>query len=268
MIRASFAALLCVLGTAARSAWAEDRLPPQIVHEPCGFYKRGQPFEIQARFLDESKLFDPKVIYRGRNETFWKNSPFIKQSTSEDFSATVKAKDLTGTLEYFIEVFDEWGNGPARYGSPEAPVLVEPSRDPPACRQIPVIENQVQITSASTSAASAAPNTAPGSNAAAAGGTPAKTDTIHAIAPKQAAATPLTAPVPPPPQGTCSRANRPIFCSPWFWGVVGVVVAAGAGTGIYFAVAGGSGNKTIDSVTLNVKGPSPVTSLQAQGAHR
>lgn len=197
------------------------------------------------------------------------NTPFVKQATSEDFSATIKAKDLTGTLEYFIEVFDEWGNGPARYGSPEAPVLVEPSRDPPACRQIPVIENQVETTSASTSAASSAPSTTPastGTSGTAGNGTPVKTDTIHAIAPKQA--TPLTAPVPPPPQGTCSRANRPIFCSPYFWGVVGVVVAAGATTGIYFAVAGSGTKPAVDFVTLKVTGPSPVTSLQAQGAHR
>jgi hypothetical protein len=241
-------AVLAIFGAVASSARAEDRLPPQIVHEPCEFYKKGQAFEIQARFLDESKLFDPKVIYRGRNETFWKNVPFVKQATSEDFSATIKARDLTGTLEYFIEVFDEWGNGPARYGGPEAPVLVQPSRDPPTCRQIPVIESKVETTPASTVAGAAA-TAAPGSTPL----SPGKSETLPVAAPTPAG--PLAAPAPAAAQSTCGRRDRPFFCEAWFWGVTGGVVVAAA-VGVYFLTRTSSPG-TNEFVTLRVTGPGP-----------
>ena len=87
-------------------------------------FEKGQSFDVLARFEDESQLFDPKVIYRTRSDSHWKHAAFTKSAGTEDFRANIKARELRGPLEYFIEVFDEYGNGPARMGSPDAPILV------------------------------------------------------------------------------------------------------------------------------------------------
>jgi len=159
----ALAVLVSVIGSAGRVARAEDRLPPLIVHEPCEVYARGRAFVIQARFLDDSKLFDPSVIYRNGNRALWKSVPFAAHGSQGDFSATIEASALSGSLEYFIQVFDELGNGPARYGSVDAPVVVRPSRDPPPCRQVPLLEAKTTVPVA-TSAEAAGPATPPGAS--------------------------------------------------------------------------------------------------------
>ena len=119
------------------AAWAEDLIPPQIVHEPCEEYQVGEPFGIWARFYDDSPIFDPKVVYHPIGVDEWQSAPFVKQMGSEDFLAEIPVTALRGGMEYFIEVFDENGNGPARYGGPDVPIRVFPSANAPRCRQIP-----------------------------------------------------------------------------------------------------------------------------------
>lgn len=120
-----------------RAAAADDLLPPAIIHEPCEFYQKKKKVEIIARFRDESAIFDPKVIFRSRSRR-WTSVPFKKVRGSDDiYKTTIKSRQLKGLLEYFIEVFDENGNGPARYGSQEAPVRIEPSKKKVRCIQVP-----------------------------------------------------------------------------------------------------------------------------------
>ncbi len=133
-----------LVGTPEAAAQEDDLLPPGIVHEPCEFYKKRRNFEIIARFYDDSPIFDPKVIYRTRSRR-WKSASFKKMPGGKDFKATLKKRKLKGVLEYFIEVFDENGNGPARYGSPEAPVRVRPSRKLVECIQVPEEEEEAMV---------------------------------------------------------------------------------------------------------------------------
>jgi hypothetical protein len=139
-------------------ARAEDLLPPQIIHEPCDYYQKGQPFTVRAQFFDDSALFDPKVVYRNAKGGDWRTVAFRK-GDDIDFVAVIKVKDLRGPLEYFIETFDENGNGPARYGTPEAPVRVLPSDDAPDCQQTG--EPQMQMRTFETEPNTPVPPTKP-----------------------------------------------------------------------------------------------------------
>ncbi|MFC1610677.1 hypothetical protein ACFL6C_06955 [Myxococcota bacterium] len=217
---------IAIVSSPPAPARAMDTLMPRIVHEACGEFAKSQPFEIRARFEDESQLFDPKVIYRTRTDSHWKHAPFIKDARTENFVATIRAKELRGPVEYFIEVFDEYGNGPARMGSPEAPIRVLPARNPEPCQQLPT--NTVVTTTSGSSPANGMGITTPG---------------------------------PPPLQGTCDREDRPLYCEPWLWGTLGVVVAAGAGAAVYFFVLRDpdNGNDQVDSVKLIITGPDPTT---------
>jgi len=217
--------LVCtLLATIGQPALAMDTLMPRIVHEACTEFEKGKLFDVLARFEDESQLFDPKVIYRTRSDSHWKHAAFTKDADTENFRATIKSRELRGPLEYFIEVFDEYGNGPARMGSPDAPIRVVPARAPDECQQIPVAAAVVTTTEGSKNPKNGIDNKGP-----------------------------------PPPKDTCDLEDRPLYCEAWLWATVGTVAAAGAATGIYFLVANGGDDPPppIDSVTLIVTGANP-----------
>jgi hypothetical protein len=241
--------LALVLGVRLAAA-AEDVLPPSIVHEACEQYKKGQSFEIRARFLDDSAIFDPKVIYRSGSE-FWKNAPFVREVGTEDFKALIRVKDLKGPLEYFIEVFDENGNGPARYGSPDAPVKVMPAIEPAECQQIGKVERTAAVRPSSSGAGGAATI---GAEPATAGA--GSTGTTAGAAGSQQTAL-IRQPPPPPPQGTCDRADRPIYCSPWLWGAAGAVVLGGGGVVAYVLLR--KKDTATGPVRLRISAPDPTT---------
>jgi hypothetical protein len=197
---------------------------PRIVHEACTEFEKGKPFAVLARFEDESQLFDPKVIFRTRSNSHWKHAAFTKDAGTESFRAVIERQELRGPLEYFIEVFDEYGNGPARMGSPDAPIRVVPARAPGECQQIPIAAAAVTTTAGSKKDPNGIDNQGP-----------------------------------PPPKEACDREDRPLYCEAWLWATVGAVAAAGIATGVYFGVAAGNDDPPppIDSVTLTVTGPNP-----------
>lgn len=229
-----------VVAMAARARAAEDTSPPSIVHEPCEQYRKGGSFEVRARFVDDSPIFEPKVIYRSGGGA-WKNARFEREP-GRDFRAVIRAGDLKGALEYFLEAFDENGNGPARYGSPEAPVKVTPAVEPAECQQIIDVARPV---SQPASSRPPAPAVAPAA-AGVASGPPTAT--------APAAVDLRTAP--PPPQRTCERADRPLYCSPWLWTAAGAVLVGG-GVGGYLLLAGNDGATAPTQVTLRVSAPNP-----------
>jgi hypothetical protein len=233
-----------LLWVAARPAYAADTAMPRIVHEACSEYEKGRPFNIVARFEDESKLFDPKVMYRTRFGSRWKSVPLEKVPASESFQATIEANDLRGPLEYFIEVFDEYGNGPARMGSPETPIRVVAARRPERCEQIPV-STAPPVTTAGSAPTPESPLT------------PTSSETARPTGSMSA----TTGVAPPPRQGTCDGEERPLYCEAWLWGTVGAVALAGAGAAVYFLVFAGQeeSQSPSDSVTLIIDGPDPTT---------
>jgi hypothetical protein len=115
------AASLALFSTAPAGAEQADGAPPVVAFTPCETFQKDRPFSVAARFADQSELFEPKLIYRLAGGKTWKHVTFARDG--ELWHATVPKSELTGALEYFVEVFDENGNGPSRAGSPEQPLF-------------------------------------------------------------------------------------------------------------------------------------------------
>ncbi len=235
---------LLVTLAGADAAAEEDVLPPQIVHEPCTTYEQGRVFVVEALFYDDSALFGPKLVYRTKKFKRWRGIPFEKSGDGETFAATIKARGLKGTLEYFIEIYDENGNGPTRYGSKEMPVRIFPADGPSECDQ---------TGQASGAAGSSDGTAAQGDDAGQPGRKAGRTSKSgHADTSTDVTAGPGDEPPSPdsaanwasrPPSAApsgCSVADPPAYCSPLLWILVGAgVVVATSGSVLAWCFAGG-----------------------------
>jgi hypothetical protein len=129
ILGATLAALL-----AAGAARAADTAAPVITHTPVTHAKPG-PLKISAKVEDESRIF-PQVFFRhATTGPFEPPLDLKKAKSSKDetrdskshYEVLIPAK--AGALDYYIECYDEYGNGPARAGTPEAPNHVDVSDD-------------------------------------------------------------------------------------------------------------------------------------------
>lgn len=140
---------LCLLMgaiVAAQPAWADDE-PPVIEHTPITSATTGEQVTITARITDESEIFPPAVTYRpvGSRSTKAVNMTARKSAgKAEYFDAKL---NIDSSVEYWIEVYDEFGNGPAVSGSSSRPHLIEATSPPvverPAPRPAPKPVNTV-----------------------------------------------------------------------------------------------------------------------------
>ena len=206
------------------AALAEDTTAPRIVHEACEAYEIDKPVEIRAKLYDESPIFDPKVIWRMAAGGDWKYVEFKKDGTTEVFVAKFKA-DYRAAIEYFIEVFDENGNGPARLGTPDAPVKLIASKRSVSCIQIPAASLGIIKTQAGSAVVDPL------------GGATGEVD-----------------------DGWCLGDDAPFYCSPWFLGTSIALVAAGAGVGGYYLFRDPGTVQPHAQVTVSIMGPSPIKS--------
>ena len=121
--RIALAALFALSGTAAR---ADDTAAPLIEHTPVRYTERGAKFvQVFAKITDESKIF-PQVFFRYGPGEYQKPVDMkpVKGQRSI-FGANVPIKgDL---CEYYIEAYDELGNGPGRSADPDKPWRVDTS---------------------------------------------------------------------------------------------------------------------------------------------
>ena len=232
--------MLLILGSA--SALAADTAPPQIVHEPCESFQKGVTYEVVARFYDESPIFDPKVVFR-RGKRKWQNRPFKRQGDNDNFVALIPARFLKkGNIEYFIEAFDENGNGPARYGATDAPVLLEISSEASTCQQVPD-STPVNFYTGDGSQLPDAPNVEHDV-------APVPVVAAAVPAPVSDAQKALTTPVVAEGAGECELSDAPFYCSPWFWAAT-TALAAGGGLATYFLTTGG-GDAVDTGATINL----------------
>jgi hypothetical protein len=116
------AAAVLVFCAAAR---ADDSAPPIISHAPVTRGDRGKQTAVFAKITDESKIF-PQVFFR-----FGPASPYEKpidmkqvKGQKNQWGANLPAPP-GNVLEYYIEAYDEFGNGPARAGDPDRPFRIE-----------------------------------------------------------------------------------------------------------------------------------------------
>lgn len=125
------ALLMTGLPTGTANALARDKRAPTIIHVKVLQTPLNESVKIRARFEDKSDIFAPSVYYRQHGRADYVS---VEMKRVEDgWEAEIPAKVVTRALEYFIEVFDSEGNGPAREGAPEAPIPIavyEPKEQP------------------------------------------------------------------------------------------------------------------------------------------
>lgn len=116
-------ALLLVVAWGPAMAAQRDRKPPKITHTPVTQAVEGRALEIRAQIADPSGVFEPTLFYRSAGSREYLRATLVQ--TSGDYVATIPAAAVVGEIEYFVEAFDEQGNGPARAGSPAKPLVVK-----------------------------------------------------------------------------------------------------------------------------------------------
>lgn len=118
---AAAAAALLLFATASR---AEDTAAPVVVHTPIKSTAAGAKFvEVFAKVTDESKFF-PQVFFRYGPGDYKKPLDMKKvQGQPNVFGAAIPVSG--SVVEYYVEAYDEYGNGPGRSADPEHPWRVD-----------------------------------------------------------------------------------------------------------------------------------------------
>jgi hypothetical protein len=144
------AAILPVL-LAGATAWAQD-VAPRVDHTPTASAARGTSVEIRALITSPAgyTIFEPAVFVRLSGlprftRLEMKPDPQIKGL----YLAVVPAQLVTGDFDYYLEAFDDQGNGPGRSGSPESPLRVSVAA-PVQAAAAPASDRPVQIVLAPT----------------------------------------------------------------------------------------------------------------------
>ncbi len=119
---ASAAALSLAL--AAAPARAEDTKPPVVSYTPpAGSTAPKGAFIVTAKVTDESKCY-PQVFFRyGAGGPYEKAIDMRKSTRGKDlYEAIIPFK--SEKIEFYVEAYDDFGNGPGRAGDPDSPFRI------------------------------------------------------------------------------------------------------------------------------------------------
>lgn len=109
-----------------------DDDPPTIAHTAITKAMRNKPLVFTARMQDPSGIFQPVLYLRKRGTGDYIPIRMIGSKVSQgDYAVEADAKLISVDLEYYIECYDNAGNGPARAGSPDNPFTIK-LESPPA----------------------------------------------------------------------------------------------------------------------------------------
>jgi hypothetical protein len=269
------AAVFWVCTFVAGLAHAADRAAPELEHSPCSTYLPDHDYAVRVRITDQSPLFDPKVIYRSPPGGDWQSATLV--GGGGIYHAVIPAGALRGTLEYFIEAFDIQGNGPARYGTRTAPARVKPHDAAVICAQY---AGDGEGGSAGKPAAVTPPRHRGDSGSSHGTGTaatppadraqrkppptevaptpPKKTTTAQPVPAAPKASKPPSRALAPPTQAegnACDGADRPLYCEPVLWGVVGGVVVVAVVIGLAVGLSSGSAPREKADVIIVTASP-------------
>lgn len=146
-MKPSARALFVVLAIGSAAAKPVDTDPPVILHKAPGSVPRGVALDIVADIRDPAGVFGPTLYFRRVGTGNFSTSSMTE--VGGKYIATIPASAVSVDIEYFIESFDNEGNGPARMGTPEKPLRarVGPPAPvaPPAPAPVPRPEPQVDI---------------------------------------------------------------------------------------------------------------------------
>src|SRR5205823_2384176 len=87
--------------------------------------EKGKQTPVFARITDESKIF-PQLFYRFAAGAQYEKPIDMKPVKGQRNQWGANLPPPPGTvLEYYLEAYDEFGNGPARAGDPDKPFVVD-----------------------------------------------------------------------------------------------------------------------------------------------
>lgn len=98
--------------------------PPAISHTAVTQATKGQPVELNAKLLGDTGVQGATVMFRHAGDHDYRALP-MGDIGSDNYTATVPAQQVTGDIEYYLEAFDKYGNGPGRSGAPNAPYRIQ-----------------------------------------------------------------------------------------------------------------------------------------------
>jgi hypothetical protein len=105
---------------------------PTIAHTPITKAPKGKPLVFTARMQDPSGIFQPVLYLRKRGTGDFIPIKMIgSKVTQGDYAVEADAKLISVDLEYYIECYDNAGNGPSRAGSPDNPLVIKLELPPP-----------------------------------------------------------------------------------------------------------------------------------------
>jgi hypothetical protein len=110
--------------------------PPAITHAALTQALKGRSAEINARLVGDTGVQGAAVMFRHAGEKDYRSLP-MGNIGGDDYTATIPAAMTTSDLEYYVEAFDQYGNGPARSGAPNVPYALRVMDAAPAAVPAP-----------------------------------------------------------------------------------------------------------------------------------
>ena len=101
---------------------ADDLEAPVIEHQPIREAPLYEPINFRVQINDDSMIFAPSLYYRYAGQLEYRTLEM--KETARAYVAQISGSEVTGDIEYFLEAFDEHGNGPARTASPKQPIRI------------------------------------------------------------------------------------------------------------------------------------------------
>src|SRR5712692_8426047 len=98
--------------------------PPAITHTAVTQATKGQPIELNARLVGDTGVKDAAVMFRHVGEKEYKALP-MGNVGGDNYTSTVPGHMASADIEYYLEAFDKYGNGPGRSGAPNVPYTIK-----------------------------------------------------------------------------------------------------------------------------------------------
>ncbi len=98
---------------------------PVISSEPLTSFRKGETITLEAKILSPAgiRIFSPAIFLRLPGVEAPVRIPLASvPGEPNGYAAQIPPNLTQADFDYFIEAFDEEGNGPSRLGSPEAPI--------------------------------------------------------------------------------------------------------------------------------------------------
>ena len=115
---------------ASPAARAAAPVGPVVAHTPVTSAAPGGFVKVMAKVTDDVKVF-PQVFFRYDPAGQYEKALDMKPVKGEPHVYGANIPTRGAVVEYYVEAYDEQGNGPGRAGSPEAPIHVAVGREEP-----------------------------------------------------------------------------------------------------------------------------------------